>query len=74
MKIRKTSTITGITRSIEIPVDPVHYASYTRGYDIIENLMPYLSDEHRLFIETGVTTEEWETAIRKEREVYDNIS
>jgi len=62
MKITRKSTITGIQRTFDIPVNPEDYMSWQAGYGNIQDLMPYLSDDHREFILSGITPEEWESA------------
>jgi hypothetical protein len=62
MKITRKSAITGIQRVIDIPVNPEDFMSWQAGHGNIEDLMPYLSDDHREFILSGITSEEWDEA------------
>jgi len=66
MIIKRTSVFSGMTRSKDIPVDPKDYAEYEAGYGSIHDLMPYLTDEDREFILSGITPQEWKNAFSKE--------
>ena len=68
MQIIRKSVISGIQRTMDIPVNPEDFVSWQAGYGNIQDLMPYLTDEHREFILSGITTEEWETAFGDEDE------
>lgn len=61
MKITRTSVISGITRTFDIPVDPEDMAAYKNGTNI-QYAMPYLSDNDREFILSGITPDEWDAA------------
>lgn len=60
MKITRTSTLSGITRSMEIPVTEQQLADWKNGKGLIQDVMPDLSNDEREFIMTGVTKEEWD--------------
>lgn len=62
MKITRKSTISGIVRVRNIPVDPEDYMAWEDGGAAIHDAMPYLSDEDRDFILSGITSEEWRAA------------
>jgi len=62
MKIKRTSAITGTVRIVDIPVDPNDLLSWEQGAVNIQDAMPYLSDNDREFILTGITSDEWDTA------------
>lgn len=64
MLIRRTSAFTGVTRERDIPCDPEHFAQWQLGANI-QSVMPYLSNEDREFIKTGVTQEEWNAAFKE---------
>jgi hypothetical protein len=65
MKITRKSVISGIQRTIDIPVNPEDYIAWQDGYGNIQDLMPYLSLDHREFILSGITAEEWDAAFAK---------
>lgn len=62
MKITRTSKISGITRSKEIPITPsqLHELSSSYRTRLIQEICPDLSPSDREFLMTGVTDEEWE--------------
>jgi hypothetical protein len=62
MQITRKSVISGIQRTMEIPVNPEDFMAWQAGYGNIQDLMPYLSRDHREFILSGITTEEWDAA------------
>lgn len=66
MHITRKSAISGIERTLEIPVDPEDFLLWQSGHGNIQDLMPYLSDDHREFILSGITKDEWETAFTEE--------
>lgn len=67
MLIRRVSLFTGIERTRDIPVDPEDFARWQLGTNI-QVAMPYLNDDDREFIMTGVTKEEWDAAFLEEEE------
>jgi hypothetical protein len=62
MQITRKSIITGIQRTMDIPVNPEDFVSWQSGYGNIQDVMPYLSDVHREFILSGITAKEWDEA------------
>lgn len=68
MIITRTSTISGITRKRDIPLDPNDWAMWKMGMGSIDDVMPYLSDADRDFILSGITSTEWAEAFLNEEE------
>jgi len=60
MRIKRTSVISGIERTRDIPVNPEDWVQYQMGYVSIEEAMPYLSNEDKEFIISGIVEKEWE--------------
>lgn len=60
MEITKTSILTGVTHTREIPITEEQYENYLAG-DSIHIAAPHLIDEDKDFIRTGITIEEMET-------------
>ena len=58
MKFTRTSTLTGITRTLDLNVSEVEVRAWVDGA-LIQRAMPNLNAEEREFIMTGVTPEEW---------------
>jgi hypothetical protein len=59
MKITRTSSLTGITRTKEIDVTIAQILAWEEG-ELIQNAMPHLSADDREFVKTGITGEEWD--------------
>ena len=59
MQITRTSPVSGITRSLEIPCTEEQMAAYKNG-DLIQISFPNLTADQREFILTGITKEEWD--------------
>lgn len=65
MKITRTSAISGITRTIELPVTEDQLQVWEKGKHI-QFAMPHLSADQREFIISGVTASEWAEFITDE--------
>lgn len=68
MLIKRKSVITGITRSRHIPVNPDDLLAWEQGLGSIQDVMPYLNDNDREFILSGITPEEWDDAFSEQIE------
>lgn len=64
MLITRTSALTGITRTQEIPVTDEELGKWEDGA-LIQDAMPDLTSDEREFILFGITAEEWEAEERK---------
>ncbi len=62
MWIKRKSVISGIERTLSIPVNPDDYLSWKSGAGSIQDMMPYLNDNDREFLLSGITSEEWDAA------------
>ncbi len=60
MWIKRTSAITGIERTRNIPVNPDDFFLWKNGDVNIQDSMPYLTDSDREFILSGITDDEWD--------------
>lgn len=67
MLITKTSILTGVTRSIDMPVTEEQLAAYQAGTPI-QHAMPNLTASEREFIHTGITDKEWDEYLGDEDE------
>lgn len=65
MNITRTSMLTGITRTLDIPVTQLQLDRWESG-TLIQNAMPDLTADEREFIITGITGEEWDNAFGEE--------
>ena len=59
MQITRTSPVSGVTRSLEIPCTEEQMAAYKSGA-LIQVAFPDLTADRREFILTGITKEEWD--------------
>lgn len=60
--------LTGITRTMDIPVTLEQLQLYEMGEQPIQRLMPNLDDNQREFIMTGITEEEWDNAFANQED------
>jgi len=67
MKITRTSILTGITRTIDLPVTPGQILDL-KGGTLIQTAMPDLSADDREFIMTGITGDEWDAHFNSEED------
>ena len=59
MQITRTSPVSGITRSLEIPCTEEQMVAYKSGA-LIQVAFPNLTADQREFILTGITKDEWD--------------
>ncbi len=59
MKITRTSQATGIKRSMEIQVTQEQIKAWEDGM-LIQDAMPFLTDDEREFLISGMTPQEWD--------------
>ncbi len=67
MKYTQTSILTGKSHTMELPIteEAFRVGMHRRdGGDLIQDVFPELSDDHREFIMTGITPEEWGTLVQ----------
>ena len=60
MKITKTSELTGITRTLDLPVTEDQIQVWLDGM-LIQAAMPNLDADQREFVKTGITPDEWDS-------------
>lgn len=60
MLVTKTSKLTGIEHTRDIPVTEHKLREWLSGRGLIQDLLPELSDNDREFLISGVTPEEWD--------------
>lgn len=59
MEVTRTSRLTGVTRTIDLPITLEQLIDYGRGARIQDALWN-LNDSQREFFMTGITDDEWE--------------
>ena len=67
MNITRTSMVSGVTRTLDLPVTQQQLDSYAQGA-LLQNAFPNLSADEREFLKTGITAEEWEALFGGEEE------
>lgn len=67
MLITKKSFISGIERTLEIPVTQEELDNWKGGM-LAQEAFPNLTADQREFIMTGVTPEEWEETMKEDEE------
>lgn len=68
MEITRTSTMTGIKRTLDIDITEDQLRDWESGKDLIQNIMPGISADEREFIMTGVTSEEWDETFKEDED------
>jgi hypothetical protein len=59
MLVTRTSNVTGVTRTLDLPVTEEQLAAHKSGTHA-QNAFPDLSADLREFIISGITPEEWD--------------
>jgi hypothetical protein len=67
VKITRKSLISGVERTVDLPVTPEQMAAWEGGAHI-QHAMPNLSADQREFILTGITAEEWDATFAEGEE------
>jgi hypothetical protein len=60
MMIQRTSMLSGITRSLDIPTTQAQLDLYYNEGFLLQHAFPTLTPDQREFIKTGITAEEWD--------------
>lgn len=68
MIITRRSSFSGEIHEMDLPVTEDELNRWENGEDLIQNIFPFLSDNEREFIMTGITQEEWDDAFAEEEE------
>ena len=68
MEITRRSMLTGKTHTREVNVTHQEIAAWHAGA-LIQDAMPFLSDDDREFIMSGITPEEWDARFGEEAQM-----
>ena len=60
MLVTRFSPFSHTKNTIDLNITAEQLARYENGEELIQNVFPNLSPEHREFIKTGITPEEWD--------------
>lgn len=71
MLITRTSALSGIIRTIDMPVNEEDMKRYENGA-LVQDAFPYLSPGQREFIMTGATPEEWNEVFEDEDDIMED--
>jgi hypothetical protein len=58
MKVTRTSSVSGVTRTMDLDITPQQLIDYEKGMKI-QYAFPNLTTSEREFFMTGITDEEW---------------
>ena len=59
MKITRTSILSGITRTLDLPIMARDLTLWQQGA-LIQDALPQLSENEREFVLSGITADEWD--------------
>lgn len=59
MKITRTSQLSGIKRTIDLPVTQEQMDKFNSGESYVQDIFPNLTPDQREFIMTGIDSTEW---------------
>ncbi len=65
MLVTRVSSLSGITRTMDLNVTQDQLNRYELGLGLLQNIFPDLPKEEREFIKTGITPQEWEEIFGK---------
>ena len=65
MQITRKSQVSGITRTLDLPVTEEQFKAWKEG-ELIQRAFPNLTNDQREFIMTGITQEEWDATMKDE--------
>ena len=68
MLVTRKSMLSGQETTLDLDVTEEQLARYAEGTALVQHVFPHLSRDHREFIMTGVTPEEWNKAFPPEDE------
>ena len=71
MEITRTSLISGITRTLDLPVTQFQLDNYHVKGSLLQDAFPQLNADDREFIKSGITAEEWDEMFGGEEEDED---
>lgn len=65
MQVTRKSVLSGIERTLDIPVTQEEFDKWNSGM-LIQEAMPNLSPDQREFILTGIVSEEWDSTFKED--------
>tara|TARA_R100000808_G_C2139455_1_gene147367 strand:- start:83 stop:304 length:222 start_codon:yes stop_codon:yes gene_type:complete len=71
IEVTRTSILTGKINTISLPVTQKQLDLYENSKELIQNVMPNLTNAQREFVKTGITEQEWDKLILDSSNEYD---
>ena len=62
LRVINTSALTGKENQMILPVTETQIKRWQDG-DLVQDVFPFLNDDQREFLMTGITPDEWEAAL-----------
>lgn len=62
LRVVNTSALTGKQNQMILPVTEAQIKRWQDG-DLVQDVFPFLNDDQREFLMTGITPDEWEAAL-----------
>lgn len=62
LRVINTSALTGKENQMLLPVTEAQIKRWQDG-DLVQDVFPFLNDDQREFLMTGITPDEWEAAL-----------
>lgn len=66
MLITRTSMVSGVTRTMDLPITEEQIQAYEVGGLMLQHAFSNLTPDQREFYRTGITTDEWEELFDEE--------
>lgn len=66
MLVTKTSELTGITRTLDLPITQLQLDLWENSNRLVQEVFPNLTDSQREFLLTGMIDEEWDSLFADE--------
>jgi hypothetical protein len=60
MQITRKSLLSGVVRTLDLPVTQEQIDRFEKGEGLAEDIFPNLTLDQREFILTGITNEDWD--------------
>ena len=67
MLITRISQLTGIQRTLDLPITQTQLTTYDNGA-LLQEAFPQLSSADREFIKSGITDDEWQSIFSEDEE------
>lgn len=69
MNITRKSIISGVVRTIDLPITEAQVLAYEQG-ELLQNAFPNLTPGQREFFKSGITDEEWDSCFGEDEVTF----